>query len=237
MSKLSSIPVNKKILLVVAHPDDEVLGPGGTVSKYALAGVNVDCLILGEGTTSRAKSRCAADPVQVRQLNDCARQAAQHLGINNLFFAGLPDNRFDSLDLLDIVKLIEQYVEQLHSERIYTHHAYDLNLDHQITFQAVLTACRPQQGCPVKELLCFETLSSTEWQMPSKEKAFTPNVFVDISPTIELKKKALAEYASELRNYPHPRSPEGIEIIARRWGLVVGKKFVEAFELIRMIED
>jgi LmbE family N-acetylglucosaminyl deacetylase len=159
------------------------------------------------------------------------------LGIKNLFFAGLPDNRFDNLDLLEIVKLVEKYIEQLHPERIYTHHAYDLNLDHQITFQAVLTACRPQQGCPVKELLCFETPSSTEWQAPAKEKVFVPNVFVDISLTIELKKKALAEYVSELRNYPHPRSVEGIEIIANRWGLVVGKKFVEAFELIRMIED
>lgn len=234
---LSNVNAYQKILVVAAHPDDEVLGPGGTIAKYAAAGIHIDCLILGEGATSRHASREEANIKHVDDLREYAYKAAIHLGIKRLFFCGLPDNRFDSIDLLDIVKMVEKYIIQLKPSRVYTHHANDLNIDHQITFKAVLTACRPQPGCPVREIFCFETLSSTEWQSPTGAKTFVPNVFVDISKTLSNKKNAIKEYKSELRNYPHPRSLEGIELTARRWGMVVGREFAEAFELIRMVEE
>lgn len=216
------------VLIVAAHPDDELLGVGGTAAKHAKNGDEVFCLILGEGAAARAGGK---EGIEI--LHEEAKRAAEVIGFKEIFFSNLPDNRFDSLELLDVVKEVEKHLEKIKPDVIYTHHGDDLNIDHRITFQAVLTACRPcNVNCP-KEVYTFETLSSTEWQ--AGDKRFMPNTYIDIVDELEAKVSALTEYKSEVRKYPHPRSPEGIKILAQYRGLEAGLKYAEAFCLVRKI--
>lgn len=226
--------MNRKILLIAAHPDDEVLGCGGTIAKHVMQGDEVYCLILGEGVTSRYSQREEAE-VELKQLKSEAEEAAKILGIKEVFFRDFPDNRFDAVPLLTIVKAVEEVKEEIKPSIIYTHHHGDLNIDHQITFQAVLTACRPVKDEIVREIYSFEVPSSTEWNSPHANNYFMPTVFVDISQTFDKKIAALKAYQGEIREYPHPRSPEALRAIAMRWGSAVGCQAAEAFELIRLI--
>ena len=149
-------------------------------------------------------------------------------------FAGLPDNRFDTVPLLEIVKIVEELVVSIRPERIYTHHQGDLNVDHSVTHRAVLTATRPLPGALVKEILAFEVPSSTDWAF-DRLTPFRPNYFVDVTSTLETKIEAMETYRSEKREFPHPRSPEALEANARRWGSVAGHAAAEAFEVVRLI--
>ncbi len=220
--------------IVVAHPDDEVLGCGGTIARVANER-NVSVLILGEGISSRYDRRDDADVSALGNLTADARVAGGVLGVAAIELAGLPDNRFDNVPLLDVIKQVERWVEKVRPAVIYTHHPGDLNIDHAVTFRAVLTATRPTQGCPVRELYGFEVSSSTEWAFQRFEPVFRPNVFVHIAEAIEVKIRAVQAYASEIRPFPHPRSPEALRAVARRWGSVVGVDYAEAFELIRAV--
>lgn len=222
------------ILVVSAHPDDEILGVGGTVARHCANGDHVECIILGEGQTSRWDKREQANDDVVKELHKNARMAADILGYHKIQFANFPDNRFDSVDLLDIVKVIENKIKIFRPDIIYTHHGGDLNVDHQRTFQAVMTGTRTVNDYTVKELYTYETLSSTEWNFEKRNK-FLPNVYIDIEPFIEKKISAMKKYKSEICDYPHPRSIEGIELLAKYRGMIVGKKYVEAFELIRKV--
>jgi LmbE family N-acetylglucosaminyl deacetylase len=222
-----------RILVVVAHPDDEVLGCGATIARFTQEGHEVFIAILGEGITSRYQRREQADPSLIKTLHATSRQVAQLLGVEDLFFYSLPDNRFDTLPLLDLVKIIEELIARLEPEVIYTHHGGDLNIDHMVTHRAVLTATRPVGGCPVRELYAFEVPSSTEWTFGQLQPSFRPNVFMDISDTLEAKMQAMALYESEVRPFPHPSSPDAIRAIARRWGSTAGVEAAEAFELVR----
>lgn len=225
-----------KILVIVAHPDDEVLGCGGTIAKYA--NNNEICVaILGEGISSRYAQREKAEKREIVDLQKQSQKVAKLLGVKKVHFGGLPDNRFGTVPFVDIVKKVEEVIRKIEPEIIYTHHSGDLNIDHRITFQAVLTATRPGEDCSVKEIYTFEVPSSTEWSFQKSGSVFAPNVFESISSTIEVKLEALKMYVSEIRKYPHPRSPEALKIIAQRWGIVVGKRYVEPFELIRRIVD
>lgn len=223
------------VLVIAAHPDDEVLGCGGTIARLTQEGHDVYIAILGEGITSRYEKREKADRTQVEALHARCRKAAEILGAKDLFIYELPDNRFDTVPLLDVIKIVEKLIQRLQPQVIYTHHNGDLNIDHAVVHRAVLTATRPVQGSPVRELYAFEVPSSTEWGFQRLEAVFRPNVFVDIHNTLDLKIKALSIYESEVRPFPHPRSPEAIRAIARRWGSVVGGEAAEAFELIRSI--
>jgi LmbE family N-acetylglucosaminyl deacetylase len=225
------------VLVVAAHPDDEVLGVGATAARRAAAGDVVHLAVLGEGVTSRAADRAGADPAAVRALQDDARAVAEMLGAKSVAFGDLPDNRFDTLALLDIVKRVEGWVRDLDPDVVYTHHAGDLNVDHRLTFQAVLTATRPVPGCRVREVYAFEVASSTEWSFGRLAAPFSPTVFEDVTATIELKVAALERYRGEHRPFPHPRSGEALRAIARRWGSVVGVPYAEAFELIRAVRS
>ena len=225
----------KRIFIVAAHPDDEVLGCGGTIAWHTLQGDEVYCLLLGEGVTSRYSQRAEAKKGELKQLKQEAEKAAGILGVKRVFFRDFPDNRFDTIPLLDIVKAVEEVKEELRPEVIYTHHQGDLNIDHQLTCRAVLTACRPIAGETIKEIYAFESPSATGWSSPDAQKYFMPNVFVDISETFNKKVAALKAYKSEGRAYPHPRSPEALRAIAMRWGSIVGREAAEAFELIRAI--
>lgn len=224
-----------RILVIVAHPDDEILGLGGTIRKRVNQGDIVECLILGEGMTSRKNSRKDTEEKLVNELHNNAKEAGKIIGFRNVYFESLPDNRFDSMDLLDIVKIVEGYVTKLKPDIVYTHHNGDVNIDHKITHEAVITACRPVGEYSVKDIYVFETPSSTEWNFSHRQNVFAPNVFEDVSGTIKSKLDAMACYETELRDYPHPRSIEALEIIARRWGTVVGEKYVEAFEIVRSV--
>lgn len=226
----------KTILIIAAHPDDEILGVGATVAKHVAAGDEAYALILGEGQTSRYATREDASAKDVEKLHKDTMLAAEKVGYQQVYFENFADNRFDSVDLLDIVKVVEQYIDKLRPEVIYTHHAGDLNIDHQLTYRAVVTGTRPVNDCSVKEIYAFETLSSTEWNFSSEGDAFNPNVFIDVKDFFEKKIKAMKCYHSELCKFPHPRSIQGMKIQAQRWGSVVGKEYVEAFRLIRKID-
>lgn len=222
------------MLVVAAHPDDEVLGCGGTMCRLASEGTKVYCLILGEGVTSRDDRR---DTVfrenELEELRKTARRANAILGVREVFFASLPDNRFDSVDLLDVVKIVEHHVAELRPDRVFTHSGSDLNNDHVVTSQAVITACRPVPETPVKGVFLFPVLSSTEWNF---ENTFHPNYYFGIDGFLGAKKAAMQVYLSELREWPHPRSLKAIEYEARLNGAHVGRNAAEAFRIARLIE-
>lgn len=220
-----------KILVVAAHPDDELLGVGGTMISHVEKGDDVHVLILGQGMLSRENTGAS----EIESLKACARAAGKIVGFKAMTFLEFPDNAFDTVAILDIAKAVEQKLAEFKPDIVYTHHEYDLNVDHRLTFQAVLTASRPCNVDAPREILTFETLSSTEWQ--SKDhKAFTPNVYKNIEGTIEKKIAALSKYTSEIRPYPHSRSVEGIRILAEYRGLESGLRRAEAFHLVRRIE-
>jgi len=228
--------VGKRVLVVAAHPDDEILGCGGTMALHSQRGDEVYVLILGEGVTSRDEKRDRERrEKEIAELKHQVEAANKIVGTKKTFLFDFPDNRFDSVPLLDIIKVIEKVKNEVKPDIVYTHHHGDLNIDHQITFRAVMTAFRPMRGEKAKEVYSFEVPSSTEWNAPIPASYFMPNYFIDVSNTLELKIKAMKEYKSEIMEYPHPRSPEAIRIYARFRGIQVGLEAAEAFEVIRMI--
>lgn len=223
-----------RILIIAAHPDDEVLGCGGAVARLSQKN-SIRTLILGEGITSRnislhEKNQALAD------LQAQCKKANARLGVKKVYFENFPDNRFDSIPLLTIIKPIEAFLKKICPDIIFTHHSGDLNLDHRITQQAVLIAARPMGDNPVKKILSFEVLSSTEWNIQDAATMFMPNTWMNITESLPIKLNAMQEYAGELCEYPHPRSIEGIKILAARRGLEVGYPYAEAFHLIRSLE-
>lgn len=223
----------KNILVVAAHPDDEVLGCGATIAKYAETS-DVYVLILGEGITSRYKNRQEAPKEELSALKEKAKKAGEILGAKEVFLLDMPDQRFETVPLLEITKEIEKIIEEKSPQIIFTHSASDLNLDHRITFDAVLTATRPTGACPVKEIYSFESMSSTGWGFGKVRGQFMPNVYEDVSLTLDKKIEALKAYGAEIKEFPHPRSLEGIKILAQKRGMETGFKAAEAFELIRL---
>ncbi|WP_129597815.1 PIG-L deacetylase family protein [Methanohalophilus profundi] len=227
------LKTNKTILVIAAHPDDEILGCGGTVKRLVDEGHKAYTLILGEGVTSRDDSRDRSKREQeLSNLKGQVKGANELIGVKDTFLYDFPDNRFDNIPLLDVVKVIEEVKSEIKPDIIFTHYKDDLNIDHQITYKAVLTATRPLPDESVKEIYSFEVLSSTEWNYPL---SFSPDVFFDISSSIESKIKAMSAYKSELREYPHPRSLKGINLSAKNWGIKVGFEYVEAFKSVRVL--
>ena len=211
---------NKKILVVVAHPDDELIGLGGTINKL----VNdyesiVNLLILGEGITSRLDKRNKnkwKKELEIHRKN--IFNAKKIIGYKNVSIYDYPDNRFDSVDLLDIVKTVEKEKNNFKPEIIFTHHGGDLNIDHQITFEAVITACRPLPEEIVKSIITFETYSGTEWRANSDPKHFLPNMYVEISEkNLQAKIDGMESYEFEKRDFPHPRSSLSENYSSKNW--------------------
>ena len=226
----------KKVLVFAAHPDDELLGEGGTVRKLAESGIEIRAVILGEGLTSRGDKREDTAHKELEELKKDARAAAKCVGYTSIDFCDLPDNRFDGMDLLDIIKNIDKYVKLYNPDTIFTHHHGDLNIDHQRTCEAVLTACRPVGQYNVKRIYAFETPSSTEWNYGYVEP-FVPNVYYDVTETLEKKIEGMACYRSESAKSPHPRSPEALRALAAYRGSNVGFKMAEGFMLLREINS
>lgn len=227
-----------KVLVVAAHPDDEVLGCGGTIIKHCQNGDEVHVLIMAEGITSRGNQRSVESNTKaLEELHANTFRASKIMGVSSIRLALFPDNRMDSVDLLDVIKVVEEEVDSFKPDIVYTHHAGDVNIDHKLTNEAVITACRPMPGQTVKTILFFETLSSTEWQIPKINKVFLPNYFVDIEKEFKQKIKALKCYETEMRSYPHSRSYDAVKVLSYFRGFSVGKKNVEAFEIGRVIID
>ena len=227
--------IEQTILVIAAHPDDEVLGCGGTLAKLAGEGAEIHLAFLADGVGARSTGSAPVTP-ELTQRRQAAQAAARILGAASVHFDDLPDNRLDSIPLLDIVQRVEALIDRHRPGTVFTHHAGDLNLDHRRVHQAVMTACRPQRGHPVRTLLCFEVPSSTEWQPPGSGAPFTPHWFVDIGATLARKLATLDAYAVELRDWPHPRSRQGVEHLARWRGATVGCEAAEAFMLARCLQ-
>ena len=233
------------ILVIIAHPDDEVLGMGGTILKHAKNGDSVTVAYLTTGITSRRSVNYKTNPKyeptkkqeadmqkQIKELRSDAKRVCKFLKVKKTMFFDYPDNELDTISLLKIIKTVEKLVKETKPERIYTSHFGDLNIDHRIVYESVLTAVRPTE-LTVKEILCFELLSSTEWSFSYE---FKPNYFIDIKNELENKIKAMKLYKNEIRKYPHPRSVESIKHTACKWGTVSGFFAAEAFQLIRKFE-
>ena len=224
---------HEKILVVAAHPDDEILGCGATVARLIAEGHSVKTIICAQGVLARVDNATENDDKSLQELKQQALKANAHLGVDDLEFLDFPDNKMDSVPLLDIVKELEKIMDSFKPTQVFTHFSGDLNIDHQKVAQAVSTATRPLPGSTVKKVYSFEVLSSTEWAPNSQ---FEPNTFFDVSSTIEKKVAAMAEYKMELRDFPHPRSLEGLKSQAQLRGLTVGKTAAEAFMLVRDIQ-
>jgi LmbE family N-acetylglucosaminyl deacetylase len=221
-----------RILIVAAHPDDEVLGCGGTIARHAAAGHVVNILFMADGVGARGRGVKAGAKTERRAA---ALQSAKILGARKPQFLNFADNRMDEKPLLEIVHGLERAVAKLKPDVVYTHHRSDLNIDHRITHDAVLTTFRPLPGASVKAIYSFEVPSSTEWAAPSAGDAFVPALFVDTAPFQAIKTKALNCYIKEMRPFPHPRSLQAIEALGRWRGASVGLKAAEAFMVVRLL--
>lgn len=218
-----------KVLVVAAHPDDEILGVGGTVRKHVLAGDEVSLLIACEGVSMRYEDE------HHQRVVAQAREAGEILGASEVLFGELPDQRLDTLPRVEVIARVEEVVRRVVPGIVYTHFAGDVNHDHGVLFEAVQVATRPYSAPFVREVLAFETPSSTEWGAPAVQGAFVPQVFVDVSHTLEDKIRAFCRYEREVRPAPHPRSPESLRARARTWGSVIGVDAAEVFSVIRCI--
>lgn len=229
---------HKRILVVVAHPDDELLGLGATMHQLITEkNCTARAVILGEGITSRADERDRTKwEEELKTHRQNIHNAQQCIGYESVGIYDFPDNRFDSVALLDLIKVIEKEKNEFQPDIIFTHHGSDMNVDHQRTFEAVMTATRPMQHEKVKTILAFETPSSTEWQAFNHPNPFLPNAFFQISEkNLQAKIKGMESYVYEKRTYPHPRSPESLTFRAKYWGNITGNDLAEAFMLIRTI--
>jgi LmbE family N-acetylglucosaminyl deacetylase len=194
-------------------------------------------VILGEGITSRSDVHDRdkwANEIKRHRQNILSAQAA--IGYHSLSIHDFADNRFDTVALLNIIKVIEKEKDKFNPDVIFTHHGGDLNIDHQRTFEAVVTSCRPMKHEQVKMIVAFETPSGTEWRAATDPRHFIPNFFVNVTEEqINAKIKGMEMYDFEKREYPHPRSPEALSIQAKRWGVSIGADYAEAFSIIRLI--
>jgi LmbE family N-acetylglucosaminyl deacetylase len=217
------------ILVVAAHPDDEAFGCGGTLAKHIDQGDSVSILTLTDGVSSRDETEKIDQAIR----NESFIKSCDCLGIKKFRSYSYPDNKMDSVPILDITKTIENYIKEVQPDLVYTHFYNDLNIDHRVTSNAVLTACRPQPGFSVKEIRMFEVVSSSDWNSGDK---FNPNLLVDIKDYYSKKLASLRCYESELRPWPHQRSYEAIESIAKVRGSLVGFEMAEAFMVYRRLE-
>ena len=216
------IDASKRVLVIAAHPDDELLGCGGTVALHVRRGDRVRSVIVCEGESLRG----------VQQSSDGmhhANAAAQVLGIEVVKILGFPDQKIDTLTLTELITPIEKVIADFRPEIIYCQYGGDVNRDHELLFKAVLVATRPTEEF-IEAVYAFDTASSTEWSYP---RSFVPDTWVDISSTLDIKLKAMACYESELRPYPHPRSLDGLRNKAKAWGNQCCMEAAEVFMTIR----
>jgi LmbE family N-acetylglucosaminyl deacetylase len=267
-----------KVLVIAAHPDDELLGVGGTIAWHVANGDQVKVAVMCEGISARfssdgryelrrgngeraivaavrtaavegvledgqdstlASNSAGAPRRYVPERFDAVKletyEAARILGVTDVHAGSLPDQRLETLPLSDVVKQIEALISDFEPDLVYTHFSGDINRDHRVLTEALLVAVRPYAAPSVREILMFETPSSTEWSSPSLTPSFQPNVFVDITPFLAHKIAAFNCYSAEGRPYPHPRSCQALADRAHFWGSLVNRECAEPFMLVRSI--
>lgn len=224
----------RPVAVIAAHPDDEVLGCGGTIALLSAQGRPVHVLLLADGETSRPAAAAEAS-CRVAERGRAAQEACRILGGASVEVDAFPDNRMDGVELLAVVQRIEAFLSRHRPGMVLTHHAGDVNIDHRVVHDAVVAACRPLPGTCIEELLFFEVPSATEWRPRGSAPPFVPDWFFDVSATLERKLAALQAYAGELREFPHPRSLRAVEALARWRGASAGVGAAEAFMLGRRI--
>lgn len=217
------------VLVVAAHPDDELLGAGATLARHVRHGDEVHAVVVSDGATSRYRS----DMVGV--LVDCARAAAKVLGLASVHVGSLADQRLDALPLVEVTRLVESVVRELRPDVVYTHFPGDVNSDHGVVARAAWTAVRPYVAPELRRFAVFETPSSTEWAWPLDDGGFSPTLFVDVGADLETKLAAMSCYDPELRDYPHPRSLRALRERAAYWGSRVGMTAAEPFQVFREV--
>ena len=214
----------KKILVIGAHPDDETLGLGGTINACAKNKSKINCLIFTDGELARRKN------TRIQQRKNQSMNAAKVLGINKIDFLGFVDQKLDIIPVVDLSKKIETAIEKFNPDTIFTHFWGDVNQDHRRVFEATNIATRAVPDSKIKNIICYETPSSSEWGI----ETFRPNFFVDISKSLSSKIKAFKKYTYEVRKFPHPRSEQAIKDRASFWGSTSGMKSSEAFMIYRI---
>lgn len=225
----------KRVLIVAAHPDDEVLGMGGTIAKYAMNGDSVAVLIVTDGSSSQYRDNEDLEQIIENKKRE-TQESARILGISRIYYGDQPDMKLDVTAHVDVNNAIEKVIDDFAPDVVYTHFPGDINKDHECVYKSTLVACRPVPGQTVKELYSYSVPSSTEWNVQNTQNVFTPNVFVDISGGYEEKKySAMSAYSTELRDYPHPRSVEALKVLDRAVGVQVGMECAESFMLHRCI--
>ena len=216
-----------KILVIVAHQDDEVLGCGATIAKLIEQGNECRIVFMNRG-------------FEDRQTEEQAFEAGAILGLNKsgISFHEFVGSVMDTYPLLEVIQAIEGDIREFKPGIIFTHSIADLNIDHSITAKAVLTATRPLSESFVGTIYAIEIPSSTEWGFGQIAPVFSPNTFQEVSADhVSKKLNALAIYGTEARRSPHPRSPEALTAKAKVWGSVAGVEFAEAFQLIRQVKN
>jgi LmbE family N-acetylglucosaminyl deacetylase len=215
---------SKRILVIAAHPDDELLGCGGTVALHAAQGDEVTSVIVCEGESLRYGEDGVGQ-------SDHILAAAKALGVQDVRTLRFADQRLDTVTLTDIIGALETVVREVQPQIIYTQYGGDVNRDHHLLFEAMLVATRPTEEF-IEAVYAFDTASSTEWAYP---RTFTPDLWVDISATLQAKLDAMNCYKSELRDYPHPRSLEALKNRAAAWGNQCCMEYAEVFMTVRRV--
>lgn len=223
-----------RILVIVAHPDDEVLGMGGTIKKLTTSGAEVHLLIVTDGSTSQYYGAEDLDKIILEKKKE-TKKSAELLGIKSIIYGGLPDMKLDITPHTEINKVIENAIDDICPDTVFTHFWGDVNKDHQAVYESTLVAVRPLPGQVVKELYCFSVPSSTEWNPCKQDTIFLPNIFVEIEEYKQQKYEAMSAYATELRAYPHPRSIQHLQELDVAVGLQIGMKATESFVCLRKL--
>ncbi|MFC1712005.1 PIG-L deacetylase family protein [Patescibacteria group bacterium] len=224
-------------LVVSAHPDDEAFGLGATIFKHTKQQDKVFLCILCQKVSARLNK--PAESILKKQT----KASAEILGVNNIFYYDFENIKMNTEPRLNIIRSIEEVIEKVKPEIVYTHSKSDLNIDHRIVFEATMVAIKlPERKTKknlksdlIKQVFCYEVLSSTEWK-DSLSEPYKPNVFVDIEKEMEFKLRAVKQYKEAVKSFPHPRSIENIKTLAKYRGMQSGFKFAEAFELVKLLK-
>lgn len=225
----------KKVLVIAAHPDDEVMGLGGTIAKLSAQGVECHLLIVTDGSSSQYRgSDHLGEIIEAKKIE--TKNCADTLGFRSIHYGGLPDMKLDTTPHIVINQVIEKVINKVQPDTVFTHFWGDVNRDHQEVYKSTLVAVRPVMGQVVKELYCYRVPSSTEWTPNKADTMFMPNYFVNIEKYAEQKYKAFACYSTELREYPHPRSVQYLRETDKAVGIRIGQLAAEEFVLLRKLD-